>query len=308
MRVKARLKNLAGRALAESMDVKTMVHFARRLIPNYDLHQRTGFPESVAIPNKDAAGQIVSDMIGEECFLEFVETLIDVGQRGMAGRKYRIPRLSAIISEILETGYVLDSESGRFVEDAGVRKTRNWGVLHEGESYVMAFLGVDIVGNSRLVREHGRHAVQPLYDQLRSRLQLCAERRNGRLWGWEGDGGIAAFAFTERNRRAVLAGMELLHELFMYNALYRPLDGGLKVRMTVHNGPCEYQSGGAPYNSDTVQRLWHIDHEYGKANVLTVTETVYATIEALIAEEFTLYQPEPNVALHQYWVGNGAGR
>lgn len=301
MRVKARLKNLAGRALAESMDVKTMVHFTRRLLGNYDLHRRTGFPESVPIPNKDAARQIVEDMIAEGRFLEFVEHLIDVERRGMAGRKYRVPRLSAIIAEIVETGYALDSETNQFVEDAGVRKTRNWGVLHEGETYVLCFLGVDIVGNSRLVRAHGREAVAPLYEMLRTQTQLVVERRNGRLWSWEGDGGIAAFAFAERNRRAVLAGIELLHELFVYNILHRPLGEGLRVRLTVHNGSCEYNDGDA-VSSDTVTRLWRIDRAYGRPNTLTITDTVYPTIEPSIADHFKALEADEDLVLYQYGI------
>lgn len=305
MRVKARLKNLTARALAESMDVKTMVHFARRVITNYDLYDRTGVPGSVAIPNRDAARQIVNDMIAEQRFLEFVESLLDLEDRGMAGRRYRIPRLSAIISAIVETGYVLDSEARRFVEDAGVRRTRNWGVLRDGEHYVLAFLGVDIVGNSELVREYGRERVEPLYDRLRSQVQVCVERRNGRLWGWEGDGGVAAFAFAERNRRAVIAAMELLHELFIYNALEAPLSEGLRVRLTIHNGPCEYRPDGSVLTGDTVRRLWEIDDEYGRADTLTITDTVFPTIEPLLADEFDVLQPEPNLVFYQYRIGDG---
>ena len=155
MRVKARVRTLANRALAESMDVKTMVHLARRLFGRYDLHERTGFPSSVPIPNRNAAKQIVDDVIESGRFLDFVALLIDVERLGMEGRKYRFPRLHAIVNEILETGYRYDGDSRSFAEDTGIRTTRNWGVLKKGETYVMAFLAVDVVGELR-ARAHVR--------------------------------------------------------------------------------------------------------------------------------------------------------
>ena len=217
MRVKARLRTLAIRALAESMEVKTMVHVARRIFGNYDLYERTGFPQSVPIPNRTAASQIVADVEETNLFLDFVGLLMSLERVGMAGRKYKIPRLNNIVTEILDTGYRYESESGTFVEDRAIRTTRNWGVLHEGETYLMSFLGVDVSGNSDLVRTHGQASMQGIYQTLRQMVTESVERRNGRLWGWEGDGGLFAFTFEEENERAVHSGVELLHELYLYN-------------------------------------------------------------------------------------------
>lgn len=283
MRVKARVRTLASRALAESMEVKTMIHLARRLFGNYDLHARTGFPASVPIPNRTAARQIVDDIAESDLYLDFVSTLIEVERLGMEGRKYRFPRLQTIVNEVLETGYRYDPDTRTFIEDSAVRTTRNWGVLKEGETYIMAFLGVDVVGNSRLVREHGRRRMSDLYRTLREMLTASVERRNGRLWGWEGDGGVAAFTFEEQNQRATLSGIEFLNELFLYNLIDCPIEGGLHVRATVHNGPCEYSETGSELKVDTVKRLWEVDSDHGKPDAMIVTDSVYPSLERVVA-------------------------
>ena len=283
MRVKARVRTLASRALAESMEVKTMVHLVRRLFGTYDLHERTGFPASVPIPNRDAARQIVDDVVEAGRFLEFAALMLEVERLGMEGRTYRFPRLQAIIHEILDVGYSYDVRTRSFVEDSAIRTTRNWGVLREGESYVMAFLGVDVVGNSHLVREHGQEAMSELYGTLRSLVASIAERRNGRLWGWEGDGGIAAFTFEEQNQRATIAGMELLNELLIYNLVECPLRDGIHVRLTVHNGPCVYHRNGTELKNDTVKRVWDIDSRHGLADTLIVTDAVYPSLARVVA-------------------------
>ncbi|MFW5686322.1 MAG: hypothetical protein ACOC0O_06685 [Spirochaetota bacterium] len=284
MRVKARARTLATRALTESMDVKTMVHVARRLFGNYDLHERTGFPQSVPIPNRNAARQIVDDLAASDKFLDFAALLIEVERLGMEGRTYRFPRLNAIVNEILETGYRYDESTRTFVEDSSIRTTRNWGVLKEGETYIMAFLAVDVVGNSALVREYGRSAMSELYAELRGMVADACERRNGRLWGWEGDGGIAAFTFEEQNQRATLSGIEIVNELFLYNLTDCPLDDGLHARVTVHNGPCEYSETGAELKTDTVKRVWEIDSRFGITDTLVVSDSVFPSLERPIAE------------------------
>ena len=302
MRVKSRLRTLAARALAESMDVKRMVHVARRLLGNYDLHERTGFPRSVPIPNQTAARQIVDDVAEADLFLDFVGLLVRLERLGMAGRKYKFPRLNIIIAEIMDTGYRYDADSGAFVEDRAVRTTRNWGVLREGESYVMAFLGVDVAGNSQLVRHYGRDDMHRIYHALRSMTTESVERRNGRLWSWEGDGGLYAFTFEEQNQRAVIAAMEVLHEVFLYNLGACPIPDGVHVRLTVHNGPCQYAEDGSELKCDTVKRLWEIDTLFGQADTLTLTPTIPATLDPVLADRFVAQSIRADGHLYAYSV------
>jgi hypothetical protein len=265
------------------MEVKTMVHLARRLFGGYDLSERTGFPRSVPIPNRTAARQIVDDAADANLFLEFVTLLIEIERLGMEGRKYRFPRLPALVNEILEVGYRFDSATRTFVEDSAIRTTRNWGVLREGETYIMAFLGVDVVGNSRLVRKHGQELMSRVYGELRELMASISAKRNGRLWGWEGDGGIAAFTFEEQNERATLSAIELLNEVFLYNLTACPLDDGLHVRATVHNGPCEYSESGSELKVDTIKRIWEIDTKFGSPDTLIVTDSIYPSLERDVA-------------------------
>ncbi len=283
MRIKARLRTLAGRALSEMMDVRSMVHLARRLFGSYDLYERTGFPSSVPIPNRDAARQIVDDVIEAGLLLDFAALLVELERVGSEGRARRSSPLQAIVQEILERGYYFDEQSRSFVEDTDIRTTRNWGVLREGESYILTFLGIDVAGNSELVREYGQQAMSPLYRSLKALITSLSEKRNGRLWVWEGDGGIVAFTSEEQKLRATLTGIELLNELFIYNHTECPLDGGLHIRVTVHQGPCEYGETGAELSSDTVKRMLQIDARYGVPDTMIVTDSVYPSLERIVA-------------------------
>jgi class 3 adenylate cyclase len=286
MRVKTRLKNLVIRGLTQSMDVKTMTHVARRVLDNYDVHARSGFPRSVPIPNQEAARQIVEDMIAADQFLSFISLLLDVNRSGFVGRKYRIPRMKDILLEVMEAGYSYDADRGVFVENAGQRRTRNWGVLTEGQSYALAFLVLDIVENSELVRTHEQETMSLLYADVRGLMQRIVEKREGRLWLWEGDGGLAAFYMGDINGAAVHSAMEILHELFLYNHLWSRLDELVEVRLSVHSGQVEYRHQLEAMESPVLNKAQYIESQVAAPDELAISEMVYDAVDPLVGTWF----------------------
>jgi class 3 adenylate cyclase len=263
------------KALTQSMTTKVMVSLVRQIIQDYDLFERTGIPRSVAIPNVTAAQQVVKDVIAAESFLDFVLLLIKTSDHGYMGRRYAIPYLRPLINGVIDLGYIYDSVNDIFVENSHLRRTRNWGTLKTGETYMFAFLRIDVAGNSELVRNSDPGQVDRCYDELRQIVNLSVQKRNGRIWGWDGDGGLAAFFYGNKNRSAVLAAMEILHELFLYNHLKNPLDYPIVVRIAVHNGPFVYSPDPEDLKtSDTVKQVEEIEHMHTEPGSLSISEVV----------------------------------
>ncbi|MDC7226468.1 MAG: hypothetical protein PQJ61_06865 [Spirochaetales bacterium] len=290
------------------MDNRTMILLVRRLLPGYNLHERTGIPSSVAIPNQNAARQIMSDIVKTNMFLDFVLLLIDFSDqgRGIAGRKISIPYLRQILNGIYQMGYIFDVSNKIFVENPNERKTRNWGTLKTGQEYTLAFLRVDIVGNTKMVRKHNAAELEKVYLSMRDILVNSVEKRNGRVWHWDGDGGLAAFIFGNMNESAVLSGMELLHELFLYNNLECPIEDGLNVRIAVHSGPFEYTSNNEiMQNSDTVKRVAELEHKHTSVNCLTISEPVKMMLETLTSKQFREFKTTNKRSYFEYRVRLG---
>jgi len=287
MNVGGWLINLATKALAESMDVRTMVHLAKRFFPNYDLNERTGFPQNIAIPNLTAAEQIVKDIKKSELFLDFVSLLIDIRESGLMGRKYRVPYLREILGEMQREGIIYDEASRTFFEDAKVCRTRNWGVLREGQEYIITFLHIDVVGNTNLVRVYSPDIVKKTYNDLQKIVKAVCEARNGRIWSWEGDGGLAAFYIGNKNNHAALSALEILHELYIYNLIGCRLNEPLGVRIAVHSGPCEYSHSFSEINSETIKALEDMESRYTQPDTATFSSTVYRMLNHIILEQLT---------------------
>lgn len=85
-----------------------------------------------------------------------------------------------------------------------LQKLPTGGVLRNGSDYVISMLRLDIVGNTELVRKYSKTLIESTYSDLRQIVEMASDRRNGRIWSWEGDGGIIAFYFGNRNKFAAL--------------------------------------------------------------------------------------------------------
>ena len=170
-----------------------------------------------------------------------------------------------------------------FVEDARVRRTRNWSVLVPDTEYTIAFLRIDIVGNSDLVRRYDKRVVAETYNDLRTIVSDACESRNGRIWAWEGDGGIVAFYFGKRHASAVLSAMEITHNLYLYNRTRRRLDEAVKVRIAVHAGPCEYTESEEELKKfETIKELVAIEGK-APANSVYVSIVVRVMLDEIVA-------------------------
>jgi len=287
MQLSRNLVNLCARALIESMDVRDMKHLAKRIIPDYDLYKQSGFPESFAIPSIDAAKQIVGDIINHHLFFQFVQNLIHMNQEGFMGNKFKIAYLNDIIKDIYSNGYLFDSENQIFVENPKVQKTRNWGALQEGESYTMAFLSIDIIGNTKIVQKYSRSIVQTTYTELNYIVHNAIDKRNGRFWMWEGDGGVIAFFFGKKNEDATLSAMEILNNLYLYNKTICNLSEPLKVRIVVHSGVCEYTEQNSYFKKmEVMKTLGEMEKKHSKPESICISYPVRMMLDGFIADQF----------------------
>jgi hypothetical protein len=294
------------KCLIESLNADMQERIAQDLIEDYDLRARTGFPPNIPMQGQTAAARIVDDVIAEGLFLHFVERLTKLDREGFMGRSYRIGGLRELFKQIGAEGFLWDQETSRFMEDPRIRKTPNWGRLAPGEELRFSLLRIDVVKNSRLVKVHGETAARNVYDDMRSILARVVERRTGRIWSTEGDGALAAFMFGHSATQSVLAGMALLHELFIYNRVYNKIGEPLRVRAAVHTGPLRYRSDvGEMLKQETCQEVIEAESKCAPPDGLAITRAVAGTLDRVLLDRFSSSAQTGNRAL-VYSIGLGA--
>ena len=300
LRVHPKINQLLVKALNESMSTDLMQRLARRVVPDYDIHERTGFQRSIPIPSLDVAGQIARDLGAGIPLLRFVEALIEVDASGFMGSRVKVRSLEPLIEEVETLGYSYDQRTGLFMETDAATRTRTWSYLREGQTYELSFLKIDVVASSKVVRAHTKAKIDRAYRELQRIVVSAVYRRNGRIWRWEGDGGVAAFLFDEKNVQAALAGMEILLELFLFNTFQCTLDSPLQVRIAVHTGPCPYHESFQRIQSDTLRRLERIESRFTRPDSITLSPGVYSDLGAKLSLFFTSFPGDGGGQLYRY--------
>ena len=286
LRISSALKKLSLKALSESMDIIKMTHMIRDIFPGYDIYERLGLHDGIAIPALNVAEQIIRDVIENGKFLQFVARLIHIQDKGLMGRGINISYIREVIKGTYELGYIYDTVNKHFVEDSRLRRTRNWGALESGNYYTIALLAIDIVGNTKLVNSNSAAVIDGTYNDLREIVSNIISKRNGRFWSWEGDGGLVAFYFGNKNMSAVLSAMEIIHRLFIYNQIECRLDGRLKVRIGVHSGEFEYTDNEEDLKKiDTVKEAMAIEKN-APAEGVSISVVVRVMLDEFVSRCF----------------------
>ncbi len=287
MKPRGSLAQALKRCLYESLDAGMIERVAQAVLPDYDLRGRTGFPPNIPVQAQTAASRVVDDCASEERFLHLVEALARLDREGFMGRPFRIVGLRELSKAIGAEGYAWDRETSRFMEDPRVRRTPDWGRLAPGEDLRFSLLRVDVVKNSRIVRKHGESAASGVYEELRGMLARSAERRSGRVWAWEGDGGLAAFLFGHSTTSCVLAGIALMNDLFIYNRTGNRLGERLKVRAAAHTGPLRYDPDLAEMmKQETCREALEAESRWTPPETFAITPAVAGTLDRVLSDRF----------------------
>ena len=266
------------KCLRLSLQVEQMILFARLVNPDYNFYKRMNLKEGMPVPHDYVAQRIVTDMVEDGYYIDFVESLIQIENNGYMGHKYKLWGLNDVVTSLIKEGFIFDQISGQFFENAQERVSPNWGRLQDGDERKMTVLRIDVAGNSALVKSNPRDKVEKAYADLRKIVHRSVINRNGRLWSWEGDGALAAFMFGTIEKMAVYAGIEILHELFFYNKIRNPLDSPINVRIGAQIGQIRYSDNEVTrLKNDTVKQAMALEAMAPK-NGIAVSFNLYAPL------------------------------
>jgi class 3 adenylate cyclase len=271
--------------------------------PDYDIYKKSGYPNGYPIATQDAANRIVTDMLHDGCYVDFVELLIRVDAKGYMGRNYTLRGLDDVIGDLIQSGFNYDPATGQFFENQQERISRNWGRLVEGDERQMAVLRLDIAGNSILVKENPKDRIEKAYGDIRKIVTKAVVSRLGRFWSWEGDGALSAFMLSNYSRMAIFAGMEILNNIFLYNKMHNPLNSEIKIRLAVHSGPMVYSDSETTcLKTDIVKKAITLESKAAIPNSLVISGSLAVTQDQALLNIFSTEKTISNEKYRVYQV------
>jgi len=303
MRIPASLINGTIRLLYESLSIEIMERIAKMVDNDFDIYRVSGFRESIPIPPQDCATVVVHEMIRQERFVDLIETLVMVDQKGIMGRQYKIKGLPEIAKGLAALGFLYDRYNNLFMEDPRLRATRNWGRLKEGQEYPIALLRIDIVHNSKIVRQYPKSQVEEAYALFYEMITHKIHKRMGRIWSWEGDGGVAAFYYGHRQTYAAFAAIDILHGNFIFNLFKNPLEVPLQIRVAVHAGQQKYSEDQAVWKkSETAIHVVELESKACSPDEAVISMNVEASLDRSLSDLFSLKNKTHGNRVYSYRV------
>ena len=287
-------KKLLQDLLSRSLNTEQIHYVGREVDPSFDLAEVSGFGDHIVIPRQVAAQCVIQYFSARERLLDFVAKLVMLEGGGGSGGIIKLKGIEPIINELREHGFVLDREKGGFIRDQAQSKTQDWGFLRENQEYRLAFVSVDIVGSSELIRTNVKVDVETTIRTLRDFVGTNVELNNGRIWFWYGDGGMAAFIGDSCVQSAVMSCLGILAYLPVYNITRNALreENDIRLRIGVHYGSVVYHADTSKMHSEDMERASRLEDRHGIPNSIILSETAFN----LLPDELRKYFQESGSA------------
>lgn len=258
--------------------------FGRELDKNLDLYELTGFPKGCSIPRKDAAEQVVDYFFSTKRINLLLELIINIHKSGFKGEEVIIHNIKDILKEMEECGYEYKNDLSKVVFSENKGKRTDWGFLQEGKSYNFCFVSIDICGNSTLVRKYDSYHIKETYNNFKKLVSNSILSRNGRIWSWEGDGGLVAFLLDDFVNSAIFTSIDILNSLIKFNAIENFLNEDISIRIGINAGHAEYKKDTNLITSDAIEFTKIIEKKHTEKSSISISRHTYQYINALIRE------------------------
>ncbi|MCR9141199.1 MAG: hypothetical protein NXI24_03040 [bacterium] len=249
----------------------------------FDPHSESGFERGLDMPRPVLAETIVRYLKDDWRLLDFLSHLLgEEDSNTGSGGVVKLRHKDRLFRVLRARSYVYDGERRRFIKDQQHEKTPDWGFLREGDSENFTFLSVDMVDSSSLGEENAANRINHTLFNYKEFVRNFVEGEDGRVWSWDGDGGLAAFIGTDSTKQAMLAARGVLAYLPHFNASGNKLGNGefLSLRLAVHYGYCSFSLDRKQLNSRDVNEVERLQKEVARSDELALSDEAYRRLGA----------------------------
>ena len=283
------LRNDLRELIAGSFASDDIDELGRLLFRSYSSHSIAGEDNHITISRQRAASLLVDQAESRGKLADLIKLVAELDGSTFNGKRLSVKDIEVFFNSLARVGMVYDPARRKLHhtrEDVG--RLKNWGSLRDGRTYPVSVMSVDIVGNSRLVRDHGNKVMEKLYFELWRFLERKLDDYDGRMWSWAGDGGLLAFAFEEHANRAVMCAIDIQSSLPLFNiSPANPVDERVELRLGVDTGEITFYGDTGRIVSDVINYAAHLEKAATGPGHVSLSERVCAACDSRLMSIFT---------------------
>ena len=284
----SRLKRLLSEDFYRAFNLSELKHFSWTIEPNLDLYKLTGYPANLTIPIKEAAKEVIEYFFKKQKIIPLLNQVIHAAKVGFKGEKVVFNNLKHILQEIKECGYNYKPEINKVVIIEQDEKRSDWGFLQDGVNYNFCFVSIDICGNSKLFRKYDTDSIRKTYLNFKNLIKSIVEKRDGRIWQWEGDGGLCAFHNKDFINSAVMSSIDILSALPIFNATSSFIDEDITIRIGINSGTTEFKNDTEMIDSEAIIKTKLIEKKFTYPLTISISQNTFQNVNPTIKHYFKL--------------------
>ncbi len=282
-----RLKRLIAEDLYRAFTLSELKKFCWIVQSDLDLYKITGYTENLSIPIKEAAVNVVEYFHETKKLIPLLNLIIHSAKVGFKGEKVVFPGIKGILHEMQECGYKYNPELNKIIIIEKHGKRTDWGFLEEGLNYNFSFMSIDICDNSKLFQKYDTSIIRLTYQNFKNLIKSIIEKRDGRIWNWEGDGGVAAFHIKDYINQSILSAIDILSALPVFNTTSNYIDDDIIVRIGINTGDAEYKNDIDMIDSDSINKTKIIEKKHTYPMSISITYNTFQNLDSAIKKFFT---------------------
>ncbi len=266
----------------------------------YSTHELEKLQPEITISPHVASARLVYECMEANRIPELISYLMQLEGNYLYGKIVHIFELDTFLFHLSENGYVYDAVEKKILPKAKHSKyLPNWGALKEGKAYEILIASIDICENSKLVHYYGANNMERIYNQLHNYLDDIVHEFEGRIWSWQGDGGIIAFRGRNKIENGLNCAFKVLLNLPLFNigpkvTIRHPIN----LRIGMDCGYLNFFSDVGRIVSETINYAAHLEKKGTKINGISISDKIYKDIperfkvffsNSVVFEERTAY-------------------
>ncbi len=281
-----RFKELLIDSVSNSLSARMCNKLGEKLEPLFNIHRISGISEKITMQPRNMAKNFVDYFFSKNQEFDLVNEFIKVSLYGIGGYTINVYNINVLLKELEKLGYLYDKSHDQLVLVDRNSNQPDWGILEENKEYSVCLVSVDIVKNSKIVREDNPRLIKETYKSFHNFINAKITSRDGRLWLWEGDGGIIAFYGDDAVNRAVFSVLDFYLSMPVFNAVFNKIKTAIVPRIAVHSGKILFKKDVYCIKSDAIDTVKEIEKNLTQAGEFLLTNVVHISLNTNLKNFF----------------------
>ena len=245
---------------------------------NYRTHELEKIDPEVTISSHQAATRLVHECDKVGRINDLISYIMQLEGNYLNGKVVNIFEFDTFLFHLSKNGYVYDEEQKKFISKKNQNKYQtNWGALKDGGTYELVVASIDICENSKLVSAYGAKNMEGVYNQLHNFLKDIIHEFEGRIWSWQGDGGLIAFRGSKKIENSINCAIKIQLNLPFFNLSSKVnLNETINLRIALDCGNIKFFNDVGRIVSETINYAAHLEKKGTLPAGISISEKVYS--------------------------------